>query len=744
MKKASLMAASACLVILGSGFGTRAYAQTDTADPAEAEGSKSGLEEIIVTAQRRSESLQDVPIAITAVTSEALSSGGVGSMQALDQLTPGLVSTVSAGIPQRYLRGVGGQVVALYEQPVATFVDGVYIASSSASLFSFNNIERIEVLRGPQGTLFGRNATGGVIHVITKEPNQDPEADLLLSYGSYQTVEMSGYANAGLGEGVAVNVAAYFRDQGKGYGHNLANGKEINFQDDFAVRGQLLIEPTATLSLRYSGDYTRQESDIGLGRQVLLGSRNGFGDTRAGGIQDGNFDFGPEGRNSQWGVSQNAVLDVGGASLRSITAYRKFKFFALYDLDTTPLYVLNARRVEDGSTFQQEFLLEGETGNLKYTAGFFYLNLKNIQRPVATFGAPGPGNIDRFSVQETNSYAAYAQFTYALTDALNLSAGARYTIDETSIDGQFVSTTGFPGGAGQVVARADSSFRVEKPTWRFAVDYKLTPDILAYGSVSRGFKSGAYNNSSITAEPTRPEILDAYELGLKTELLDRSVRFNVTSFLYDYKDLQIGAISLPNVLLVNAATAKVKGLEFELAAAPKLGEGTLNVASTLALLDAKYKSFPNAPYFLPNPFTSVPPGFTCTVPSSAAVGGNTPCSFDASGKRMIRAPKATVNFALGYEYPLGDGAVGFNANYFYNSGFVWEVSNRTKQGHYEVVNGEIFVKMPDNGPRLSFFVKNLTDTEYYSSVSEAAAGDVATPLPPRTFGVRLQMSFGGR
>ncbi|VWX50606.1 TonB-dependent receptor [Novosphingobium sp. 9U] len=699
-------------------------------------------DEIIVTAQRREQSLQQVPIAITALAADTLSSGGVSAVSDLDQMTPGLVSTTSAGAPQRYLRGVGAQTVALYEQPVATYVDGVYIASSSGSVFSFNNIERVEVLRGPQGTLFGRNATGGVIQVVTKKPSDDPELRAKAAYSSYETVELNAYGSNRISNGVAASIAFYLRNQGKGYGTNLFTGKRVNSEDDVALRGQLLIEPTSNFSLRYAGDYVEQESDFGLARYVIPGARNALGATRVGGFQDVNYNYDATGKNSQWGVSQDALLTLDTISIRSITAYRKYKYFADYDTDVTTSNILNATRHENGKTFQQEFLAFGSAGQLDWTAGLFYFSMDSIQDPVATFGANAAGNFDRFSVASVKSYAAYLQGTYRVTDKLSLTAGGRYTIDKAKFNGEFISRPGFPGGAGQILQVAiDRSFETKKPTWRFALDYQATPNLLAYGSVSRGFRSGSFNNGSLTQDPTRPEVLDAYELGLKSELFDRVVRFNIAAFKYDYKDLQLNSVNLPAILILNAASAKIKGAEIEMRVAPRISTGSLNFGGAVTLLDAKYGDFPNAQYYLPNPFTAPPAGLTCATAFSGAPGGNTNCTFNASGNRMIRSPKWTLNLNVDYSVPVSFGELGFHANYYHNDGFYWETSNRVRQAPYDIINGDISLKL-ESGVELSVFAKNITNEKYYSSVNESGVGDVATPQAPRIYGVSLEYRFG--
>jgi iron complex outermembrane receptor protein len=601
------------------------------------------------------------------------------------------------------------------------------------------------VLRGPQGTLFGRNATGGVIQIVTLRPQQDPTLRASLSYQSYQTTVGSLYASGGLADGVAASLAVFGQHQGKGYGENLFTGQEINYDREFAARGQLSLEPTDRLSILLSADYDRQRNDIGTNRQTLAGTRTILGGPRVGGPYDGNYNWGVFARNKQWGVGADIRLDLGSATLRSLTAYRDYRWNNDYDQDVTPVRIIDVVRDEVSDTFQQEFLLSGTTGKLDWTTGLFYFEMDAEIQPISTAAAPvSTTNVARFSKAITKSYAAYAQGTYAVTDALSLTAGIRYTDDKSTLDGTLVTLPGHPLGAGvTLVSVADEEISANKVTWRLAADYQVSDALMLYASASRGFKSGQFNLTSITQLPTRPETLDAYEVGFKSDLLDRRLRFNAAVFRYEYKDIQLVQVAPPpvNIQTLNAARARVNGAEFEVVAVPPVGIGRLEIGATLALLDAKYTSFPNAPHFVPNPFTSPPPGVVCPAPSSAAPGGNTACKSDASGRRMIHSPKWTLGVTADYTMPIGPGDLELTANYYHNDGFYWEPSNRVRQKAFDVVNAQIAFAPTDSPWRFRVFARNLTDELYYSSVSEQAVGDLATAQPPRTFGVGVDFRW---
>lgn len=726
---------------------TPALAQTATPPPAgetaEAEQQQGGVGEIVVTAQRREQSIQNVAVAVTALDASALSAGGIATSEDLQIATPNLVQTTVNGTTQTFIRGVGSQSAIIGgESSVATYIDGVYIASLTGASFSFNNIERVEVLRGPQGTLFGRNATGGVIQVITKTPDQDSEFALDLSYGNYQTISASAYASGGLAENAAASIAVFSTTQGKGWGRNVFTGSELNKRDEQAVRAKLALDLTDNLKVMLSGDYSTQTNDIGTNRTTYPGSRTLLGGPKVGGPFDGNYNFDPVAKNKQYGVSQEAILDLGGATLRSITAYRHYRWHNTYDQDVTPVRIIDVVRDEKNETFQQEFLLETKLGPAELTAGLFYLNAKASIDPISTASsATASINVARIARQEVDSYAAFGQTSLELVKGFTLTAGVRYSDETAVLNGKLVAIPGNALPAGTVLVQVtDKKIKANKITWRFAADYKLADRTLVYASASRGFKTGGFNITSITQTPTRPETLDAYEIGLKTDLFDRQLRFNAAAFHYDYSDIQLSTVLPGGIQTLNAAGARIDGLEIEATAAPNLPTGRLQIGFNLTMLDGEYKGFTNAPYYLPNPYTSVPTGFTCPTPSSASPGGNTPCTFDASGNKVIRAPKWTANLNLTYAVPVGDGELELTGNYFYNNGFFWEPTNRVKQPAYHLVNAQIAYRFANN-LQLRIFGRNLTDELYYSSVSEQSLGDLGTAAAPRTYGIGINFNY---
>lgn len=740
-----LRVVSTSVAVLGACWSAQAHAQVPAgASSKSAEEGAQREADVIVTAQRREQSLQEVPVAVTAVSAEAMASSGLNTTEDLQLMTPGLVSTSVNGSSQTYIRGVGNQSSIIGgESSIATYIDGVYIASLTGAVFGFNNVERVEVLRGPQGTLFGRNATGGILQVITRRPEHDPSGSIGLSFGNYDTSDGSVYFTTGLSDTLAMNLAAYGTYQDEGFGKNIPFDDDINFRREGSVRGQLLFEPADSLSLLWSADYDRQRTDMGTNRTTLAGTRNVLGQPLSGTDFDATYNIPVFAKNSQWGLSQLLTLDLGSVELKSITAYREYWWNNIYDQDVTSARIVDVERDEEASTVQQEFLLEGTAGPLDWTTGLFYFRSNSSIQPISTQSSNLlTFNFARFAEQDLDSYAGFAQGTMAVTGTLNLTAGVRYTHDEATLNGRNIALPGHPAGAGTVLATVtDRDISASKVTWRLAADYRIVEDVMIYASASRGFKSGGFNLSSITQIPTQPETLDAYEVGIKPRLAGGQLQLNVAAFRYDYTDIQLSRVGDAGIQTLNAAEAKVNGAELEMTIVPDALPQFKGQAS-LSYLDAEYESFANAPYFLPNPYSAPPAGVVCPAPSSASPGGNTQCVTDASGNTMIRSPRWTAGLNLSYAIPISFGEIALTANYYYNDGFFWEPSNRLRQDAFSVVNAELALTTSDEAWRLKIFGRNLGDELYYSSVSEQALGDIATVQAPRTYGIGVDYRWG--
>ncbi|MFA5632013.1 MAG: TonB-dependent receptor [Porticoccaceae bacterium] len=691
-------------------------------------GGRLSIEEIIVTAQKRAESLQEVPITISAFNSALLDRTGVADTDDLTVVVPGLQMGRQIGSSAPFLRGIGTQnSSAGDESSIPTYIDGVFMSSMVASVQSFSNVERIEVLKGPQGTLFGRNATGGLIHIITKDPQQEFSANVRASYGSYDTINTSFYATGGITDNVAADIAISYANQGEGYGKNLTTGNDINKADihSNALRSNWLIDFSENTQARLSLDYAERKENTAIARQPAPGVIGVDGVTTFSGdfydIQANGDSFTDS---ESWGASLKITHEFGNVDLVSISAYRENESLQLLDQDATPANIILAPLQIESEFFSQEIqLLSTYESDLQWLLGLYYMNDTSKYNPFE-LGGLGVAPAQRFMgfpTQDTESYAAFAQATYTLTDNTSITAGLRFTRDERELD---VSRYMDLGVTNMVLPQIQRSESWTEPTWRLSIDHRLTDGVMAFASYSRGFKSGVYNTAGIlsvagTVGPVDPEVLDAYEIGVKADLLDNRMRFNASVFYYEFTDMQLTRIDSGITQLLNAAEAEVLGAELDLTA---VVTENLELRVGLSVLDSEYTSFPGAPITQPDAGQPVTIG-------------------DASGNKLIRAPDYTFNVGATYEVPTEYGIVGTTVNYYYNDGFFWEPENRLAQDSYSILNAEISWASPDEKLRLSIFGKNLTDDEYSFYANSGGFGDLVSAGAPRTGGFAVEYNF---
>lgn len=748
-------------------------ATVQNATPAE----EGGLEDIVVTAQRRSERLQTVPIAVNAISGESLSRQGATKLTDIGNIVPGLVFTRTSSAVQVYLRAIGSSSTTTGNDPtIATYIDGVYNASANSMLFSLNNIARVEVLKGPQGTLFGRNATGGLIHVITSDPKAGTSAKASVGYGNYDTLTGSLYASTG-NDIIAGDLSLSYTNQHKGWGRNiftpqsagtvLVNGQLVTLPtdftrragalDEFGARSKIIITPDDRTTIKLSGMYSRLDTDQGLYRHGLPGAvLSGDGVTPyvyRGGFYDYDSDTPWIGRNKNYLFSGEAAYQADFATLKSITSYQDISAYVFLASDSTPQ--VNASQSSSNTAtkaFTQELqiLSNGESGPswLEYTAGLYYIHINATNKANRTTRGYFLQDLtDRFASQKTSAGSAYGQATAQIARGTRLTIGLRYSQDRLTAQQYFLGldTTTIPlpapanraGNISGLVEPQTKTFR--KLTWRFALDQRLTPDVLAYASVNRGFKAGQFNVGAMCtinpvgtpcpaaniASPVKPEVLDSYEAGIKSELFDRKLRLNLSTFYYDYKNLQVSAlVGSPSVtLLTNAARARLYGGEVEAVAAVTR---TLTLNANVGVLSAKYRSFPGA---------------IILVPRVAAPYNSASTAIDASGNKLVRAPRFTSTIGANWVIPTSIGDFNWNGSWFHNSGFFWDAANRVKQPSYDLVNSELALQLPDRQWKLRLWSKNLLGKKYYSNISVASSGDQGSPAAPRTFGAAVDWTF---
>ncbi|WP_068874785.1 MULTISPECIES: TonB-dependent receptor [unclassified Phenylobacterium] len=679
------------------------------------------LEEVVVTAQRRSENLQNVPIAVTALTEGALADAGISKTDDLVTVTPGLIYYRTSGAASPFIRGIGGiSTSAGNEGSVATYVDGVYIRDMFTVTQTFNNVERVEVLKGPQGTLFGRNATGGAIQTITKTPSHDREAIVGLSYGSYSILKGDFYGTTGLTENLAADLSIAFREQGDGTGTERVRGIDIGFEEYQNLRTKVLWTPGEDTDVVLTGQWVESKEWYGQACQPGSICISPYSPNFA----DVSLNFSVPARAHSLLGALHATHNFGPVSLVSISSYQRTKSDYPVDSDFSGVTFQHIGRIQTTETYSQEFQLQSTYESpFQWVLGAFYWRDKSASAP-ATLQTATAFTIVNSNVG-TESYAAFAQGYYNFTDATQLTIGARWTHEERDLYGATNRVT-----LRQIVPFAlENTF--EEPSYRAALSHEFNDDVMAYVSYNRSFKSGAYNSFVATGVPdpaTRPEILEAYAVGVKSDLLDRRVRVNAEVFLNKIRDLQLRRQESGFTRVINAAAAEIKGLDLQVTA---LVSHNLTVDLGLSVLDTEYTDFPNCP---------------ASVPSQAANGGrggNVEVIRNCTGKEILNSPDFTVNAGLRHTLPLANGSrIESNLTYYYNDGYFGDAFNTFRQSSYNLLNLTLNWVSPDDRFEVGFYGKNLTEARFAPTLNQSSFGNnILVGAIPRELGVQLKARF---
>lgn len=707
-----------------------------TALPASQQVLAAQIEEILVTATRRSESLQSVPISITALTSTTIEQAGIDGIRDIGILTPGLQMAQNSTTWVPYIRGIGTQnTSAGAEAGVATYVDGVYMASPYGASISFNNIERVEVLKGPQGTLFGRNASGGLVHVITKDPTQETSMEGKVGYGNYDTTIGQFYGTTGISENLAADIAINYRDQGDSFGDNVfPGGPDLEGDQSYGVRSKWLYEKD-DLRLTLGADYDYHDSGQGDNRSIVPGSVGlgplGFNFTALPDFHDVQLNQADISEVENYGGSAKVQYALENSDFQSITAYRETILNSFFDNDGTPIGFVNVEQDSEAKTFTQEFQLTSNGNHsFDWIVGLFYMNDEQGYVQPQGLGLSGlafpdplnpalPAGVGIINGVETESFAVFAETTFDLSETTRLVTGLRYTRDEKEVSG----ITEVYTNSGATIAIAPSITASEtwgEPTWRLVLEHDLNDSTMVYASYNRGFRSGAYNTVAVDGIPLEPEIADAYEIGFKSDLMDNRVRLNGAFYYTDYQDLQIFLSLGTTTVLLNAAAAEIMGAELEMSA-NLTDEFSLNFG--MNWMQSEYQDFNQSVN------CSIRNGLGWTLPS--------PC--DPSGNDLAYAPDLTFNIGPRYETPVSFGLVGATLDYAWTDQFNWDFQGRLKQSSYGVLNATLYWSSADERYGVNLFGRNLGDKEYATyAVGQDFIGDHYAAAPPRTYGLEFK------
>jgi iron complex outermembrane receptor protein len=734
---------------------TAGIAQAQETAPPSA---SSGLEEIVVTAQRRSEKMQDVPITVNAVTANALRSAEIRSTVDLTFVVPGLRANVQSGYFQPFIRGIGGSSsLPGNESPVALYIDGVYVGMKEANTFELNNIERIEVLKGPQGTLFGRNATGGAISIITKAPSSTLEANFDASYGRFEDVIANGYLSGPISDTLTASVSLRYQNIGKGYARNIVTGTDFATLNSFSAMGKLMWEPTPEFTVTGEFIYTKRrtiDDEQGTPNAAITPK----GARVPGAIvsytpYEVSLNSDPRLELNDKKYILNARYDLGPVKLVSITGYNHGDSLSEAERDRSSAFQQFTAANGVARQFTQEIQLQSDTDSrLSWILGGYYFDTREGYAPFTTllnipgaftlpalaaaFGRTGASAAQVNASQYAKSLAGFAEATYEFLPDTRITAGFRYTTEKRHLVGTRDLVTVPPPGNAFVFTRTanlDLETRFSRPTWRITLDHHFTPDIMAYASYNRGFRSGAYNPSSITPAgqvPLNPEMIDAYELGLKTEFFGNRLRFNVAGFYYDYRDIHVSVRTPSTGVIVqqNAGGAEVYGVDIDFAVQPTR---RFTLSGGVNLLHARYSDYDNASTFVIDPVNAG--GVQVTIPS-------------AKGQPLAYAPEVTANLNMTYDLPLAnDSRLSVQGNYFITSSFsrqVGVIRGREEVQGYDSLNASVTW----HSPRDEFFVRawgrNLTNHKILGSTLDSFAYFYVVQRPI-TYGMSFGFKFGG-
>ncbi|ATE66209.1 TonB-dependent receptor [Rhizorhabdus dicambivorans] len=735
----------AALMVGAAMLATAAAAQeapAPAAHPEAAAGEGEAIGDIVVTAQRRSESVRKVPITIVAQTGAELARSGISNMRDLNQVVPGLNFTAQGPFAQPNLRGVSTTLTAAgADSPIAIYLDGLYQPNQQGNIFDLPDVERIEVLKGPQGTLFGRNATGGAISVTTKSPSFKPEGEFTVTEGLYvgNNVKTSnhltakGYVSGPITDTLAASIAGFYENTA-GYLTNDLTGKRAGNVDAYIVRAKLRFEPSSDIRFLLSAYAGRRNDHAGNTMRSLNGVTisSFFPDVTysqhpwhvVGELKDS------EGisKTKSRGASLKSEFDIGGiGTLTSLTGYSYVNGLVVSDIDGThaPSCVAAFACITPyvvyygpSRTFQQELNFASEQiGDVRFVGGLFYYRDNShldseVNNPLVG-GKPQPGApFFTASQVKTKALAAFGELTWDASEALHVTGGLRYSWERKRGVGSLLGSAPFDFGGG--------------PSWdawtpRISVRYDIDSRTNVYATYSKGFKSGVLESVNLSNDVAQPETLTSYEIGVKYGSPNASL--SVSAFYYDYKDLQVQFYLGLGTVLGNASKAKIYG--FDIDGSLRLSDSLTIRAAGSWLPHAKYGAYPN--------------GVAFDFPLTAA--GLQQVQYDASGDRLLKTPKFSGNLTLNYNREMLGGKVDGNATLYYSSSYKWELTGRVKTHGYATLNSQIGYTPEDSRWRFGIYGRNLTNKAYVVATTISNEGDAGAYAPPREIGVSLGYKF---
>jgi iron complex outermembrane receptor protein len=726
--------------------------QARAAAEAEAPVESVQLQEVVVTAERREEKQQSVPISLTVLSGAQLDRSHASDLATATAFVPNLSYQTSIADPTDItfsVRGIqtpGTELVQ--DSAVPLYIDGVYIARTAGSNEATVDMDRLEVLRGPQGTLFGRNTVGGAVSITTRKPTDKLEGSVQFDGGNYDTRNFTGVVNLPVSDRAALRVVYQHQEHGD---YQEGDGFGFNSLKENYVRASLRFDISEQWQLLLGGDYTGARADAPLSKlgyydaaspfNALLPALNGApGDLLSNYVNRGNYrqgfsEFLPNTTIEEAGGTATVNGHLGEVSVRSISSYRMTKDSRPVDLDGTPYPLINVPlQPVDVHQLSEELQAFGTAldDRLSWITGLYYFHESGFQASGTQVLAPLNPVISLVDYNATNvSSAVFAQSSYKLTDALKVTAGARYTVDERKI--VYHDQNILPDGTSQcllaptvlqpgTVCDGPGSVRFHYVPWTVGLDYQLDPDILLYAKTSQSYRSGGFSQSTTPVlgnlNTVNPEKVISPEVGFKTELLDRRLRLNGALFYAKYENIQTqidvpGPGGIPVAMQENVGAGRMYGGELE---ATAIVAGRLTLNAGLGLLNSRYTA---------GPYT---------------------------GTRFLNAPAATFNVGAAYPMDFSVGRLTLSADYGYKSDQWYvapnsnpQVNPSLQQPGYGLLNGQAKFNLNSSGLWFSLWGKNITQKQYSTRALDLTATAIGAviylPGPPRTYGASIGYDF---
>lgn len=722
------IAATVAALIRGVAFA----ADTDT---------ETSLKEVVVTATLKSEPLQTVPLTVTAVSADTLQKTGFTDSRSLQLLVPSLTFTQGPSVNTASLaiRGVGTESTSvLTEESVSLMVDGVVQAIQGQDLGQLVDVDHVEVLEGPQGMLFGKNASAGVVNVVTRDPVLgEYSLDTYLSHASFDDNTANVIANVPINDNQALRFVAYTHHR-DGLIKNVVRNDWEDDDNTYGGRLKYLLQALPHLRFVLTADYSSDNQTTGEGTILSAGPGTRVAIAAASlGIVPG-----PNNLVSMEGGSQNATpvnkgvglqstYELGDYTLTSITGYRQYDINYIFDPDGSPATITEGLDIQTENQSSEELRIASPSGGfIDYVAGLFYFrkSVSNGQTSYGTFNTTSPPRPDGLLASSgdiitslvNSSYAGFGRATLHFTDALSGILGARYTVDDYSINNRTVVVpqyAGLPPTFVQVPSFQTGSDSDSNVSWQTGLRYEFDKALMAYATVSKGYKGPVpLNNTPTSITLSKPEIPTSYEVGVKSSWLDRSLIVNADVFRATYNNFQAAAFDFqavpPVARVTNAGSLLTQGVELSVSARPYKG---LTLTTNVDYLDAYYKSFLNDSCWLGETLAEgcVPTGIGTNVVNNS------------SGNRLENAPRWTASLVADYERPLtGNLDLYLSGNFFHKTGVFWTSSNSpfTWASGYSLIGLSAGVGSDDDKWTARVFVKNLANTHFAARIQDVASG----------------------